>query len=251
MKKTILFLLLAVSFILAAEEQIYYPEFEDSVSFYASFDRQTPNADMSRGEEKPANIIGKLNFTDGIRGKAMLCGKDGARVRYLRRDNITFNRPGTLVFFYKGINWHTPLKQGLFLTGIESSKGFFGLQIPAWTPTTCPCKMPLHVMFLYGKKIPRKTISAPISDGKGCDKWHMLAFSWSPGQLRVNADNRPGKTFNIAFDMTDADFPLNVFSIGSHIHWQYLLDEFTVYNRRLSDSEILQIYNKYMKATNK
>ena len=60
-------------------------------------------------------------------------------------------------------------------------------------------------MFLYGKKIPRKTISAPISDGKGCDKWHMLAFSWSPGQLRVNADNRPGKTFNIAFDMTDAD----------------------------------------------
>ena len=247
MKKTTLFLMIAAVSMLEANEIIHYPEFEDSVSFYASFDRSTPAADMSFGEEKPHNVIGKLNFADGIRGKAMLCGPDGARVRYLRKNNITFDRPGTLVFFYKGIDWHVPKKQAVFFTAVESSKGFIGLQIPAWTPTTCPCKMPLHVMFLYGKRIPNKTISAPISDGKGCDKWHMIAFSWSPGQLRVNADNRPGKTFNIPFDMTDADFPLDVFSIGSHLHWKYLLDEFTVYNRRLSDSEILQIYNKYMK----
>ena len=247
MKKVTLLLLLAASFMLHADDTINYPEFEDSVSFYASFDRGILNADMSAGEEKPSNVLGKANFAEGIRGKAMICGPDGARVRYMRKNNITFDRPGTLVFFYKGLDWHTPKKNAVFFTAIESGKGFIGLQLPAWSATPCPCKLPLHVMFLYGKKIPRATYSAPISDGKGCDKWHMIAFSWAPGQLRVNADDRPGKTFNIPFDMTDADFPLNVFSVGSHLHWKYLLDEFTIYNRRLSDSEIVQIYNKYMK----
>lgn len=248
MKKTIFLMLVTAAFVLAAKDTIYYPEFEDSVSFYASFDRGTPDADMSFGEEKPANKIGKLNFADGIRGKALVCGQNGSRVRYFRKKNISFDRPGTLLFFYKGLDWHTPRKQGLFLFGIESSKGFLGLQLPAWGATPCPCKLPLHIMFLYGKKIPRKTFPAVISDGKGCDKWHMLAFSWSPGQLRVNADDRAGKTFKVPFDMTDADFPLEVFSIGSHLHWRYLLDEFTVYNRRLSDTELADIYKKYMKS---
>lgn len=249
MKKTILFMMVSAAFVLAANDTVYYPEFEDSVSFYASFDREAPDADMSYGEEKPANKVGKLNFADGIRGKALVCGKDGARVRYLRNKNISFDRPGTLLFFYKGLDWHdTPQKQSVSFWGIEGNDGYIGLILPAWSAKPCPCKLPAHLMFLYGKKIPRRTFSAAISDGKGCGKWHMLAFSWSPGQLRINADDRVGKTFKIPFDMTDADFPLSVFTIGGHIHWKYLMDEFTVYNRRLSDTELADIYKKYMKG---
>ena len=74
----------------------------------------------------------------------------------------------------------------------------------------------------------------------------MLAFSWAPGQIRVNADNVPGKTYPLPFDVSESDFPNKTFSIGNSSDWPYLLDEFTIYNRRLSDAELLDIYNKTM-----
>ena len=41
MKKTTLFLMIAAVSMLEANEIIHYPEFEDSVSFYASLDRKS------------------------------------------------------------------------------------------------------------------------------------------------------------------------------------------------------------------
>lgn len=246
MKKITVLLMFLAMVGVWADNEIFYPEFEDSVSFYLPFDAGV-NADISVGREKPNHVLGKANFMPGLRGNALVCGDGGANIRYWRKDNISFDRPGTLLFFYKGLDWHEKKKSRVFFTGFEGSNGFWGLQLPGWPANLCPCKWNLHLLFLYGKRIPSKTFSIKINEGDGCNKWHMLALSWAPGQLRINADGRPGKTYKIDFDLTDADFPIQVFSVGSTVQWRYLIDEYTIYNRRLSDGELLNIYEKMMK----
>ena len=75
------------------------PKFVDNVTFYISFDDQTLNADITEGNEKVATLLGKKAFVPGLRGKALLCGKNGAKVRYKRLDNLKFGQAGTIVFF--------------------------------------------------------------------------------------------------------------------------------------------------------
>ena len=252
MKKILSFVIVLSAVFCFAEDKIYYPEFEDAVSFYASFDTATADADISEGREKPMAVLGKLNFAEGIRGKALCCGADGANIRYLRKDNFSFNRPGTLLFFFKGIDWKNSEGSRILFSGIESGKGFFGMQIPGWPKHICPCSRELHVQFMYSQKVPNRTFTAKMPGGEAeCGKWHMIAFSWAPGQLRVNMDNMPGKTYQINFDLTDDAFPYECFSVGYHMQRKFLLDEYTVYNRRLSDGELAEIFNKYMKNIQK
>jgi hypothetical protein len=103
-------------------------------------------------------------------------------------------------------------------------------------------------MFLKGKRIPGKTFFTKLTGGEaGCEKWHMLAFSWAPGQISIKFDKDASKAYPLPFDMDNSDFPANEFSIGSHTDWQYYLDEFTIYERRLSDAELDEIYSMYLK----
>jgi hypothetical protein len=189
-------------------------------------------------------VKGHINIAEGV------CGAEGGAFRYRMKKNLTFNRPGTLLFFFKGIDWKTTPGNRIFFTGIESGKGFFGLQVPGWPKNVCPCSRELHVMFMYSKKFKNKTFFAKMPGGEAeCGKWHMIAFSWAPGQLRVNMDNLSGKTYQIDFDLTDDAFPYEYFSVGYAMDRQFLIDEYTVYNRRLSDGELAEIFNKYMKST--
>lgn len=231
-----------------AQEPAPMPKFVDAVSFYISFDDSTVNADITEGREKPSVVLGKKVFGEGIRGKALLCGQNGGKIRYYRKDNLNFDQAGTIVFFYKG-NFKT-LKSGprTFFWGIESQAGYIGQQLSNDPKTTCPCKRSLHTLFLFGKRIKDRTMPTALSGGEaGCEKWHMIAFSWAPGQLNIKYDNEPSKSYAIPFEMTEKDFPADNFSIGSNVHWEYYLDEFTIYNRRLSDAELSEIYQYYFK----
>ena len=69
MKKLLLLAIIGFSAAAFAQDEIYYPEYENSVSFYASFDAATADADISEGRERPIAVLGKLKFVDGLRGK--------------------------------------------------------------------------------------------------------------------------------------------------------------------------------------
>ena len=62
MKKVLLFMTCCIAAAVYGSDVLYYPEFEDSVSFYASFDAASPDADISEGREKPVNVVGKLSI---------------------------------------------------------------------------------------------------------------------------------------------------------------------------------------------
>ena len=231
-----------------AQKSAPMPKFVDAVSFYISFDDETADADITEGRHKPMVVRGKKVFAEGIRGKAALCGQNGAQFRYYRKDNLNFDQAGTIVFFYKGA--FKSLKSGprTFFWGIESNSGYIGQHLANDPKTLCPCKRELHTMYLFGKRIKNRTFFTKLSGGEaGCEKWHMLAFSWAPGQISIKFDNEPSKNYPTSFEMTEADFPANNFSVGSCSHWEYYIDEFTIYSRRLSDVELSEIYEYYFK----
>ena len=233
---------------LSAQKAPPMPKFEEAVSFYISFDDGTPNADITDGEDKPVNILGKKEcvFLPGIRGKALLCGENGSKLWFLRKENLNLEKPGTLVFFYKGMFKSRSSGPRVFFWGIESSKGYIGQHLSNDPKTVCPCRRELHTMFYYGKRIKNRILYTKLAGGEeGCEKWHMLAFSWAPGRLAVKFDDTPEKNYAIPFDMKESDFPAVQFSIGSHLHWEYCIDEFTIYNRKLSDAELTEIYKLY------
>ena len=247
--KSILFLLICSTVInLYAVSPEHYPMFEDAVTFYHSFDHNRAASDIACGSEIPLGTVGTVKFAPGLRGNAMICGPQGACLRFLRAKNITFDRPGTLLFFFKGIDWEKTSGSRVLFSGIESGSGFLGLQMSYGPSQFCPCQRDLHLQTLYSKTIPAKTfvISRPFA-AKSCNQWHMIAFSWAPGELRINIDDKPAKSFDIKFDFNDAGFPSKVFSVGNHTHWNYLMDEFTVYNRRLTQSELAKIYKSFTK----
>ena len=62
-----------------AQKSAPMPKFVDAVSFYISFDDETADADITEGRHKPMVVRGKKVFAEGIRGKAALCGQNGAQ----------------------------------------------------------------------------------------------------------------------------------------------------------------------------
>ncbi len=246
--KKITFLLFFCLVLSAGAEEINYPLFDDAVSFYLPFDRSNADAEISSGDFKPFLTLGKPVYSAGLRGKALVCGAEGGAFRYRMKKNLTFNRPGTLLFFFKGIDWEQHQWSRVFFTGIEASSGYWGLQMSYGPKNICPCQRNLSLATLYSKKVPDKNFSIikPMTP-KSCDKWHMIAFSWAPGQLRINFDDKPGKIFDISFEFSDEAFPAGGFSVGFSREWKYLIDEYTIYNRRLTQAEITEVYNTMIK----
>lgn len=224
------------------------PKFVDNVTFYISFDDGSLNADITEGNHKVATLLGKKSIVPGLRGKGLLCGQNGAKIRFKRQDNLKFGQAGTIVFFYKGLFKSLTTGPRTFFWGIESTSGYIGQQYSNGPKNACPCQRELHTLFLFGKRIKNKTIFTKLSNDKsGCEKYHMVAFSWAPGQLTVKFDKDLSKSYIVPFEMGEADFPADNFSIGSNIHWEYVLDEFTIYNIRLNDSQLNEIYDMYFK----
>ena len=235
-------------FLLPVCAQERFPLFSEDLSFYQGFE-DSVDADLSAGKEKPVWKAGTPRFESGLRGRALFCGKGGAKLRYQRKDNLNFDRPGTIVFFYRPLNWETEKNlPRLFFWAIESGKGYIGLQGANDPKNICMCERGFHLMLLFGKRLPVKVYSTPPTGKKGCSGWHMLAFSWAGDQLFVKWDDQPSKVFANGMALQDSDFPENSFSVGSDSHWNYLLDDFMVYARRITDEELNQLYQANMKT---
>lgn len=240
--------LLALLPVLAASGQDpHHPPFSEDITFYQSFDNGE-EADLSVGKPRVIWKSGEIRFEEGLRGKALVCGSNGGKLRFNRAGNLNFDKPGTIVCFYRPINWETEKNlPRLFLWGIESASGYIGFQGANDPKKVCMCRRPFQLMLLYGKRLPQKVYSIPAPGEKGCSGWHMLAFSWAGDQLFLKWDREPAKLFANGLPLTDNDFPDDHFSIGSSDLWKYLLDDFIVYGRKLSNDELNQLYDDTIK----
>lgn len=228
-----------------------FPLFPENLIFYHGFENSL-TADLSNGKAEPILKNKNPKFVPGLHGTALFCGKDGGSfLRFSRVGNIDFDNPGTIIFFYKPLNWEADRNKNfprLFLWGIDSAKGFISLQGANDPKNICMCQRQIHLMFLYGKRIPGKVYTLPPPGKAGCEeKWHMLAFSWAGNRLYVRWNDQPAKILEHPAGITNDDFPADYFSIGSGVNWNYLLDDFMVYSRRISDEELDMIYKAAVK----
>ncbi len=244
----ILFILFAALTCMAQEQ---FPLFSEDLSFYHGFE-DSATADLALDKETPIVKMGTVKFAPGLRGKALVCGKDGAKLRFRRGENLNFDRPGTIVFFYKPVDWEKEEKYPrLFLWGIESNKGYIGLQGANDPKNICMCQRQFHLMLLFGKRLPVKVHVTPAPGKKGCSGWHMLAFSWAGNQFFIKWDDQPAKTIANGLALQESDFPEQSLSIGSNSHWKYLMDDFMIYKRRLAEDELNQLFYANMKQEKK
>jgi hypothetical protein len=245
------YLLLPVMFLFAETVLCWsgdYPLYSDDITFYQSFD-DGKEADVSCGKSMPINVFGQLKFVPGIRGKALLCGVSGGALRYFRKGNFEPGKPFTIVLFYQAQEWENETNlPRWFLWAIDSNQGYIGLQGANDPKTICMCERPFHYMLLYGSRVPNKVLEFPKIGKAACSGWHMLALSVSGSEVRLKWDNRQSQKRDQQLTLTSEDFPADYFTIGCAGHWKYLLDEFIVYKRTLSDEELDAIFNTVMEA---
>lgn len=220
----------------------------DEIIFNISFDDTTANADMSKGSPNPKQRQGKLVFAEGIRGMAMLCGKSGGKLFFEIKDNIDFSAPGTVTFwFLPEDSWLSSKERGRCeLFGTEGGRtAYIGLQMenyPRNRPLADQC---FYISTAYFKSIPNVAFTAPPIGASGLGKWHLVAVAWDNSQLYLSIDGKPFASKKLGGNFTaDLFAPPTMLAFGSTTSEAYRLDEFTVYSKRLADSEILSKFKE-------
>ena len=223
---------------------------EDAVKFHVPFDGDC-NAAVAEGDEK-GDPIRKPEFHPGIYGKAILCGGKGTATRFIRKDNIDFDNPGTVNVWF---NINTPCGSTgpaipFWGIGADDKRGILMVTVMNDPMKQCPCRRQIGFLMI-SKKRPKYARAFTVGTGKRriCSGWHLISAAWSGNKLYVSLDGTSYRSFELDKPLSNAEFGYaRRFSSGVHYtKWHYLIDDLTVYGKKLSDSEILAIYDKGMK----
>jgi hypothetical protein len=218
----------------------------DSITFELNFDNGVAMAEISSGRAKLINTLGVLKYAKGLKGKALVCGEGGGKLLYHLKGNIDFSSPGSVVFWVKPIEWEKAAElPRVFFWGVESSKGFLGVQIANGPKKSSPLQRDLRCLLLYFKSIPDSTLSIKGFGRGERRKWRMITFEWDENRVFLSIDGKPPAMKTLHGKLNSKAFSSHAFSIGSHVHAKYMLDEFKIYSRKLSDNELFKIYSSY------
>lgn len=219
------------------------PDASDDIIFYQDFESENMFAALSSGNPAPIVKFGKIKFGKGLRGNALFCGKNGAKIRYLLDNNMDFSNQGSVVFWFCPLEWKNSSGQPRVLFfGTEDSRGFIGVQTEG-PLNGAPLERELKIMLLYFKAISDAALSVKGPGQTGDNQWHMIAFAWDKDKIYLSLDGQPYSIKKLSAPLDNKLFPGKTFSIGSNGQYNYLMDEFIVYRRILTEIEISKIYN--------
>ena len=232
---------------------LLFPPAGDALRFELDFDRSDTRAGIAEGSPDTIQVFGTVSLRDGLHGKALFCGEGGAKLRFAAAGNLNFDKPGSLSFWFFPLDWDADHRYRCFFFGTESSQGYFGLQQANDPKDIKPYDRDLHLLILYSKTLPSTTINMPPLGKNALGKWHLIALNWDANSVAISIDGQDFSAWQLKGKLDRAAIPSNHFSIGSDQHWNYLLDEFRIYSRKLSSQEARDIYQqglqKIAKAT--
>ena len=210
------------------------------------------NATISAGRKTPAEIRGKITYAPGISGQALDVNKNSGCPLYMTSGNLDFDKPGTIVFWFKSQNnWHKNPPSSVTFWGLGNTKGYIGLRIRATGKTpVCPCRRPLTVSIFHSKlrRNVEYTLAAPALT-RVCRNWHMAVMAWENNQLYLSYDGAPARAYKLEKPFSNAEFAhSNRFGLG--IGPDYLLDDFRIYGRKLSNDELKKLYDEGISKAN-
>ena len=248
MKRILASLIVPAALIAAAAENPIYKMYSDEISFSASF-TDTMEADMANGKGEIKRVMTKdpATYKPGMFGKALF----GPVPMYDAVGNIDTRVPGSIVA------WAAPTwKQ----TQTEKEPGFsiFGVH--------CYSKEQLYDL-IFGKmpnqpwkkghlnayvQYPRlKKVTSCIIWNRGmvyqwpAGEWHMFVVTWGNGTISYSVD---GKKSSVSELLEVLKAPPQWFTIRAN---SFMIDELTILNKRLTDDEIVKLYQESLKAAKK
>jgi len=159
------------------------------------------------------------------------------------KNNIDFAKPGTVVFWIFADHWQEKFGEPRTLFfAIESRAGYIGFQTADGPKERSSLEREITLKILYSQLIPDSYFLMPPLGIAGDNKWHLFAFAWSKNKIFMSIDGEPFSVKELKVDIAEKAFPSDHFSIGSDSFLNYLLDEFRIYSKKLSDSEIAEIW---------
>lgn len=234
---------------LILQGQFARPTAAEALAFELDFDRETLEAGVAAGNHKPVMTFGRASFRDGVSGKALFCGADGAKVRFRTAGNLDFDRSGSITFWFRPVDWNTAAhaRRTMFF-GTESNSGYFGIQIANDPKTKKPYDRDIHALIMFSKFLRDQTMARPPFIAAGDEDWHLLSLAWSGNRIFISRDGEPYAEQQVSGPVSKKAFPSEHFSVGADSEWNYLLDEFRIYSRKLTDREVNQVYQEHKKS---
>lgn len=198
-----------------------------TVMFHASFD-DTLDAVGVRGMVKPLAVEGKVEYRDGKVGRALLCGGDGAMLKYSIEGNVRASE-GTVEMWVQAVDW--PADEQAFHV-------FFETEGPGWLLLYKFCEGGLAMLSgldneHYGTAWQRDFV---FKNGE----WRHLAGVWKKDRLALFVDGvlkkvngGPPLSQNLGSLFRVGDYPWTT-PHASHT----LVDELKVHRYALTDDQV-------------
>jgi hypothetical protein len=237
----LLFLITTISTVSAQN----LPVAHDALLFKVDFENNC-DATIANGNDKAYQIRGKATYLPGLDGKAILSGKGNACIIYECKDNINFDNPGSIVMFFKSnSNWHKTAQPGITLWGLGNNKGYIGLRISNHPKNICPCRRTFELLILdvKGRKNKGYYLQMPALS-RICKNFHMISIAWAGSNLYMSCDGQNYRVFPQVRPLSNQDFANSKrFAVGNTTS-SFLIDDFRIYGKKLSDEELSSIWER-------
>ena len=203
---------------------------ESFLSFVATFDAQTLQADLAKGKGKPLKVEGEVSYVDGIKGKALLLPK-GASVSYDSQENLPV--PGAVTFWVqprrdrirdtkRNLNTFT----SFFWTRYKQT-GYLGIQ------DSVNYQLNLWLHYFPGTK--NWNVSTPFHWEK--DRWYHMCANLHGKRVELFLDG--DRVASAVLERALKQEELSPFVLGPHGPYAY--DDLRIFSRALSVSEVRQL----------
>lgn len=203
----------------------------DGLIFYADYN-DSPQAIVAAGENRVKNPDTNYKYVDGILGKGVLISEKQLSVapEYSTASNIS-EKEGAIAFWFKP-EWNAdePIKDKhrRYLISSQDGKKRFYLYAHRHS-----------VEFGYFTKV-------PTGDWKS-GEWHHITLQWNKKFVSIYIDGNQSSNQPVQKNWKNLWNFAPVFTVGGHSKLMRaggVFDEFAIWNRNLTKSEVLALYTR-------
>ena len=229
----------------------------DDVTFYVNFDAG-PNAALSSGAGTPFRTAGKVDYANGLSGKALRIG----HLFYKGAQNLDLVTAGTLIYWVapeKAVKTPPPdgKEPGFIATCFSGGKYTYSLFSGKMGGQPWQ-KAPLNSYVQYAHRLKIKHVNCLTETINFCKisewdpkNWRMFAVTWEPGKFSASYNGGPLTTSTLKVPMTGSTDELRLGFGKDTFPGQMLLDEVIILKKALSEQEIKEIYDLSVKQMKK
>jgi hypothetical protein len=233
-----------------AEADALYEQIHEGVTFHLGFDKTIAFASRAAGKPE-ARVSGKLDFAPGVKGLGLLSKEKGVSLRYTVKENLSFERPGSIAFWIKPMNWRKPVDQPndkaghkkriyqpFFMTKYKKS-GYLGLERMS---SHLVGKKDNILLFISGFKGIQAGMSCSFNLDNG--RWRYIVLTWDPLTFRLYIDGKEIAHTTLQRKISNSELSRNFIV---HSPGRSVIDEFFIYKYALDSARIAK-FHKYYRA---